>query len=69
MTDIPRRIRQPAHFDAHGTTFRVEQYRLGEYVMTAIGCTRARFGNREQITQDIDHATLTGKLPGKAGAP
>lgn len=61
---LPRRWGDEITFIAHGHTFRVKKIVGNEFMMTCpLVSPRARFGNRKQIREDINHAFDSGTLP------
>lgn len=61
---LPRRKDDSVTFTAYGKTFAVKKLENGEYHLrdTAID-SHSRFGDAQQIAQDIGHVLESGHLP------
>ena len=69
--DVPHREGESREFDLHGQRWLIK--RLGNDCWTLYNVRaeipRCRFGNKSEITQDLQAVIETGKLPGKPGRP
>lgn len=52
-------------YTAHGRTFRLCRLRRAVWFLRALDAERARFGDLEQIREDIAHTLTTGQLPAR----
>lgn len=60
---IPGRVGEKTEFIAHGMRFTVRKLDRRTWSLRADGVERCRFGNKQQITEDIAHAEQVGTLP------
>jgi hypothetical protein len=65
---IPTRENEEVSFAAHGRTFVVKKLYGAVWFLKATDQTRGRFGDKQQIREDIEHATEFGVLPSATGA-
>ncbi len=61
--NIDMRIGDVVTFTAHGYRFEVRKLKRDEFALFKDGVERCRFGNRQQITEDIEYAIGFGCLP------
>ena len=68
---LPKREGQEITFDAHGQQWRIKRLGRDTWTLYNVRATapRCRFGNREEIANDLATVVQTGILPGKAGRP
>jgi hypothetical protein len=61
--ELPSRSGEILGYEAQGETLEVKKLKPGEYFAKVLGTQRGRFGDSEQIREDIAHFLETGALP------
>lgn len=68
MPTIPSRMREETQYTAHGITFIVRKIGANTWFLkTPSVKSRARFGNKREITEDVAHTIEYGVLPRSNG--
>jgi len=63
MVYLPTKKGQSVEFTCYGQTFSCKKLNSSEFILIGTESPRARFGNSEQMAEDIGRILETGKIP------